>query len=45
MRELSAKVKAEMAQADGLRNQLDELLLRVPNVFHESVPAARLRLR
>jgi seryl-tRNA synthetase len=38
MRELSAKVKAEMAQADGLRNQLDELLLRVPNVFHESVP-------
>jgi seryl-tRNA synthetase len=38
MRELSAKVKAEMAQADDLRDQLDELLLRVPNVFHESVP-------
>ena len=38
MRELAAKVKSEMAQADDLRHELDELLLRVPNVFHESVP-------
>jgi seryl-tRNA synthetase len=38
MRELSSKVKAEMAEADDLRRRLDELLLRVPNVFHESVP-------
>ena len=38
MRELSEKVKAQMAEADELRSQLDGLLLRVPNVFHESVP-------
>ena len=38
MRELADKVKGQMAEADALRRQLDELLLRVPNVFHESVP-------
>ncbi|TMC02124.1 MAG: serine--tRNA ligase [Chloroflexi bacterium] len=38
MRELSEKVKAQMAEADELRGRLDGLLLRVPNVFHESVP-------
>ena len=38
MRELSDRVKAQMAEADGLRRQLDDLLLRVPNVFDESVP-------
>jgi seryl-tRNA synthetase len=38
MRELAESVKALVAEADGMRAQLDELLLRVPNVFHESVP-------
>jgi seryl-tRNA synthetase len=37
-RELADSVKALMSEADGLRVELDELLLRVPNVFHESVP-------
>jgi seryl-tRNA synthetase len=37
-RELAERVKTEMAEADGLRAQLDDLLMRVPNVFHASVP-------
>jgi seryl-tRNA synthetase len=38
MRELADTVKALMAEADGMRSRLDELLLQVPNVFDESVP-------
>ena len=38
MRELAEQAKASMAEADALRKRLDELLLEVPNVFHESVP-------
>jgi seryl-tRNA synthetase len=38
MRELAESVKRLMAEAEELRAQLDDLLLRVPNVFHESVP-------
>ena len=38
MRELAETVKTLMAEADALRSRLDELLLQVPNVFHESVP-------
>ena len=37
-RELAEMVRGLTADADGLRAQLDDLLLRVPNVFHESVP-------
>ena len=37
-REIGEEAKREMAQADDYRRQLDDLLLRVPNVFHESVP-------
>jgi seryl-tRNA synthetase len=37
-KEVGEEAKREMAEADGLRAQLDDLLLRVPNVFHESVP-------
>jgi len=37
-RELADAVKSLTAEADQLRVQLDDLLLRVPNVFHESVP-------
>lgn len=37
-REVGDEAKREMAEADELRRQLDDLLLRVPNVFHESVP-------
>jgi seryl-tRNA synthetase len=38
LKRLADEVKAGMARAEELRSQLDELLLRVPNVFHESVP-------
>ena len=38
MRELADAVKRLMADADAMRAQLDDLLLQVPNVFHESVP-------
>jgi len=38
MRELAESVKRLTAEADDLRARLDDLLLRVPNVFHESVP-------
>ncbi len=37
-RELAGSVKQLSAEADELRAHLDDLLLRVPNVFHESVP-------
>jgi seryl-tRNA synthetase len=38
MRELADSVKRASAEADELRRRLDDLLLEVPNVFHESVP-------
>jgi len=38
MRELAETVKGLTAEADALRAQLDDGLLRVPNLFHESVP-------
>ena len=36
--ELSGSAKAELAEAEAVKNQLDQLLLQVPNVFDESVP-------
>jgi seryl-tRNA synthetase len=38
LREMADTAKAEMSQAEAVKNQLDDLLLRVPNLFHESVP-------
>ncbi|MBJ7598321.1 MAG: serine--tRNA ligase [Candidatus Nephthysia bennettiae] len=38
MRELAERAKRLAALADDLLRERDELLLRVPNVFHESVP-------
>jgi seryl-tRNA synthetase len=37
-RQKAEAAKTLMAQAEDLRVRLDDLLLRVPNVFHESVP-------
>ena len=37
-KELAEAAKSLMADADGIRAERDELLLQVPNVFHESVP-------
>src|SRR5919199_4818716 len=37
-REVGEEAKREMARADDYKRRLDNLLLRVPNVFHESVP-------
>lgn len=37
-RELAETARRRGGEADELRRQLDDLLLRVPNVFHESVP-------
>ena len=36
--ELSGQAKAELAEAESVKQRLDRLLLEVPNVFHESVP-------
>src|SRR6202022_66303 len=41
MRELADQAKAKMAEAEERKRKLDELLLRVPNVFHESVPIGK----
>jgi seryl-tRNA synthetase len=41
MKELAESAKSLMAEADRLRAKRDELLLRVPNVFHESVPIGK----
>ena len=37
-KEVGEESKREMAQADEVKSKLDDLLLRVPNLFHESVP-------
>jgi seryl-tRNA synthetase len=41
MRELAERAKRLGAEADELLRQRDDLLLRVPNLFHESVPIGR----
>ncbi len=38
LREMAERAKAELAAAEAVKRTLDDLLLRVPNVFHESVP-------
>jgi seryl-tRNA synthetase len=38
LKPMADKVKSLTAEADSLRTQLDDLLLRVPNLFDESVP-------
>ncbi len=35
---LGEQSKREMVEADAIKRTLDDLLLRVPNIFHESVP-------
>src|SRR5207302_2188980 len=38
LREMADRAKADLAEAEAVKRQLDDLLLRVPNLFHESVP-------
>jgi seryl-tRNA synthetase len=38
LRQMADEAKGELAIAEGLRRELDDLLLRVPNIFDESVP-------
>jgi seryl-tRNA synthetase len=38
LREMADRSKAELAEADAVKRQRDDLLLRVPNLFDESVP-------
>ncbi|HEX9100488.1 MAG TPA: serine--tRNA ligase [Candidatus Dormibacteraeota bacterium] len=38
LREMADRSKAELGEADAVKRRLDDLLLRVPNLFHESVP-------
>ena len=38
LRQMADTAKSELAVADAVKRELDDLLLRVPNVFHESVP-------
>jgi seryl-tRNA synthetase len=38
LRTMADTAKAEMAEAEAVKRELDDLLLRVPNLFHESVP-------
>jgi seryl-tRNA synthetase len=38
LREMADSAKAELAEADAIKARLDDLLLRVPNIFDESVP-------
>jgi seryl-tRNA synthetase len=41
LREMADRSKAELAEADAVKSRLDDLLLRVPNLFHESVPVGK----
>src|SRR3989440_4783362 len=38
LRQMADTAKAELALADTVKRELDDLLLRVPNIFHDSVP-------
>ncbi|HKW70309.1 MAG TPA: serine--tRNA ligase [Candidatus Dormibacteraeota bacterium] len=38
LRHMADEAKSELAAADAVKRELDDLLLRVPNIFHESVP-------
>jgi seryl-tRNA synthetase len=38
LREMAGTAKDEMTKAETVKRERDELLLRVPNLFHESVP-------
>jgi len=38
LREMAERSKAELVEADAIKAKLDDLLLRVPNLFDESVP-------
>ncbi|HEY0832175.1 MAG TPA: serine--tRNA ligase [Candidatus Dormibacteraeota bacterium] len=38
LRHMSDAAKKELEVADAVKSELDDLLLRVPNMFHESVP-------
>lgn len=38
LRQMADTAKTELAAADAVKRELDDLLLRVPNIFHESVP-------
>src|ERR1700687_5322077 len=41
MKELANQAKAKMAEAEERKQELDELLLHVPNLFHDSVPIGK----
>jgi seryl-tRNA synthetase len=41
LREMAERAKAELAEADSIKAKLDDLLLRVPNLFDESVPIGK----
>jgi seryl-tRNA synthetase len=38
LRRMADEAKSSLSMADDVRKQLDDLLVRVPNVFHDSVP-------
>ena len=40
-KEVGEESKREMAQAEAIKRELDDLLLRVPNIFDESVPVGK----
>ena len=41
LREMADTAKKELAEAEAVKRELDDLLLRVPNLFHESVPIGK----
>jgi seryl-tRNA synthetase len=41
LREMAERAKAELGEADQIKGRLDDLLLRVPNLFDESVPVGK----
>jgi len=38
LRDMAEAAKDQLTQAEAVKRELDDLLLRVPNVFHDSVP-------
>ena len=41
LKEMADRARAELAEAESVKGRLDDLLLRVPNLFDESVPVGK----
>ena len=41
LKEMAERARADLAQAEAVKRELDDLLMRVPNIFDDSVPVGK----